>query len=212
LCWLLAKLYDDLVGISFNAFARRGQSLSETCFQNCPRCGGNLEAGFAHKAAVGLSFVSPEKLRNFIFVDEDLAKAGFQKYLPSIAAYFRCHLCRSCQLYLIDYSVSLNGAQAKQYANAANEQEREATVKAASQAGLSLADPQRAVKYQYIKGFGTGLMIFICLLLSTAIKEEFQLAIWQFALLAGISAGIVFLAFHKVLDAWYTAHSFAKDR
>jgi len=36
-----------------------------TTFQNCPRCGEILEAGFAHKAP-GLSFVAPDKLQHFI--------------------------------------------------------------------------------------------------------------------------------------------------
>jgi len=83
-----------------------------TTFQNCPRCGEILEAGFAHKAP-GLSFVAPDKLQHFIFIDEDVAKSGLRKLLPSAAAFFRSYLCRSCKLYIIDYSVSLDRAQAK---------------------------------------------------------------------------------------------------
>jgi hypothetical protein len=89
--------------------------MSGTTFQNCPRCRESLEAGFAAKAP-GLSFVAPDKLEHFVFVDEDVAKAGFRKFLPSPAAYFRSYLCRSCELYIIDYSVSLDRAQANRAA------------------------------------------------------------------------------------------------
>jgi hypothetical protein len=85
--------------------------MSGTTFQNCPRCRDSLEAGFAAKAP-GLSFVAPDKLQHFIFVDEDLANSGLRKLLPSPAEYFRSYLCRSCQRYIIDYSVSLDRAQA----------------------------------------------------------------------------------------------------
>lgn len=79
----------------------------------CPRCGGRLEAGFAHKA-VGLSFVSSDKLNALISVDEDLARSGVKKLLPSRPEYFRSYLCRSCQLYLIDYGTTIGHAQAKE--------------------------------------------------------------------------------------------------
>ncbi len=85
--------------------------MSETAFQSCPRCGETLQAGFAHKS-LGLSFVAPDKLQHFIFLDEDVAKAGFSKLLPSVAAFFPSYLCRSCELYIIDYSHTLNRAQA----------------------------------------------------------------------------------------------------
>lgn len=86
--------------------------MSESTLHNCPRCGESLEVGFAAKAP-GLSFVAPDKLEQFLFVDEDLAKSGARKILPSRAAYFRSYLCRSCKLYMIDYGVTLNRAQAK---------------------------------------------------------------------------------------------------
>jgi hypothetical protein len=93
--------------------------MSQTTFQNCPRCGKNLEAGFAGATAPGLSFVAPHKFRHFAFLDEDLSKAGIRKFLPWAARYFRSYLCRSCELYLIDYSVRLNRAEAEQVAVAA---------------------------------------------------------------------------------------------
>jgi len=76
-----------------------------------------MEAGFAAKAT-GLSFVAPDKFQHFMFVDEDLAQAGLRKVLPSPAEYFRSYLCRSCQLYIIDYRVCLDRAQANQVAEA----------------------------------------------------------------------------------------------
>src|SRR6266851_7748359 len=87
--------------------------MSENVLESCPRCGTALEAGFAHKA-IGLSFVAPEKLERFLSIDEDLARSGLRKLLPSKAEYFRSYLCRSCELYLIDYSSTIDHAQAKQ--------------------------------------------------------------------------------------------------
>jgi hypothetical protein len=89
--------------------------MSDTTFQKCPRCGKSLTAGFSHKA-LGLSFVAPENLRSFVSIDEELAKAGWRRLLPSRAAYFRSYLCRSCELYIVDYSGTLNRAQAQQAA------------------------------------------------------------------------------------------------
>jgi hypothetical protein len=89
--------------------------MSDIPFQKCPRCGNRLTAGFAHKAH-GLSFVAPQKLRSFISIDEELARAGWRRFLPSRAAYFRSYLCRSCELYIVDYGGTLNRAQAKQAA------------------------------------------------------------------------------------------------
>jgi hypothetical protein len=80
----------------------------------CPRCGERLEAGFAHKVS-GLSFVTPDRLNRFISVGEDLARlAWWKKVVPSRAEYFRSYLCRSCELYLIDYSTTIGHAQAKE--------------------------------------------------------------------------------------------------
>ena len=89
--------------------------MPEITFQTCPRCGKTIGAGFAQKAP-GLSFVAPDKLQHFIFLDEDVAKSGLSKLLPSAAAFFRSYLCRSCELYIIDYSTTLDRAEAKQAA------------------------------------------------------------------------------------------------
>lgn len=86
--------------------------MREKALETCPRCGTALQPGFAHKA-IGLSFVAPEKLERFISIDEDLAGSGLRKLLPSKAEYFRSWLCKSCELYLIDYSTTIDHAQAK---------------------------------------------------------------------------------------------------
>lgn len=83
--------------------------------ESCPRCGGALEAGFAHKSN-GLSFVTPQKLDQFISVDEDLAQAGWRKFVPCRVEYFRSQVCRNCELYLIDYGTALSHAEAKELA------------------------------------------------------------------------------------------------
>ena len=44
------------------------------------------------------------------------------KFLPSRAAFFRSYLCRSCELYLIDYSETLTRAEADEAAKAMIEQ------------------------------------------------------------------------------------------
>lgn len=91
--------------------------MSEFPPQNCPRCDEKLEAGFAHRAA-GLSFVEPQKLEHFVFTDEDLSGAGLSRFLPAPAHFFRSYLCRSCELYLIDYSGTLTRAEAEEVAKA----------------------------------------------------------------------------------------------
>jgi hypothetical protein len=89
--------------------------MTEPAFENCPRCGGAIQAGFAHRA-ICLSFVAPEKLAQFVSLDEDLAKSGLRKLLPSQAEYFRSFLCRGCELYLIDFGTVLGHTQAKELA------------------------------------------------------------------------------------------------
>ncbi len=82
----------------------------------CPRCCQPLTTGFACKA-LGLSFVAPDKFKRFAFLDEDLARAGLTKFLPSKAMYFRSYLCRGCELYLVDYGTSLSRQEAERVAD-----------------------------------------------------------------------------------------------
>lgn len=83
--------------------------------ETCPRCGAPTERGFCHRAN-GLSFVTPDSLDKFLSIDEDVAKAGFRKFLPSKAEYYRSYLCRACNLYVVDYGTSLGSSEAKGYA------------------------------------------------------------------------------------------------
>jgi hypothetical protein len=89
--------------------------MSGNALETCPRCGAALAAGFSGKG-IGLSFIAPEKFERFAFLDEDLAKSGLRKLLPSKAEYFRSYLCRSCELYLIDFGTTLDRGQAEQVA------------------------------------------------------------------------------------------------
>ena len=89
--------------------------MSENALETCPRCGAVLDAGFAGRASP-LSFVAPEKFERFAFLDEDLAKSGLRSLLPWKAEYFRSYLCRSCELYLIDFGTTLDRGQAEQVA------------------------------------------------------------------------------------------------
>ena len=84
--------------------------------ETCPRCQEPTEKGFCHRAK-GLSFVSVEKLKSFVSIDEDLAKAGLRKLLPSKAEYYSSFLCRKCNLYFVDYGTSLSSAEAKAIAH-----------------------------------------------------------------------------------------------
>jgi hypothetical protein len=83
--------------------------------ENCPSCGQPLERGFAVKSAV-LSFVRPDKFKKFAFVDEDLQRVGFAKYLPSRARYCPSFLCRNCQLCLVNYGTVLSRREASEAA------------------------------------------------------------------------------------------------
>lgn len=90
--------------------------MTDLAFEKCPRCSGVLQPGFTHRAT-GLSFVAPEKLEQFVSLDEDLADSGMRKWLPSRAEYFRSYLCRNCELYLIDFGTVLGHSQAKDVAH-----------------------------------------------------------------------------------------------
>src|SRR5260370_24784761 len=89
--------------------------VASTPLETCPRCAAPTEQGFCHRE-IGFSFVAPGKLAKFVSIDEDLAKAGLRKFLPSKAEYYRSYLCRACSLYVVDYSASLNSAEAKDLA------------------------------------------------------------------------------------------------
>lgn len=81
----------------------------------CPKCGETMEQGLSSGRSIGLSYITPEKLHNFAFVDEDLVRAGWRKLLPSKALYCRAYLCRKCQMLSVDYSQFYTRAQANDF-------------------------------------------------------------------------------------------------
>jgi hypothetical protein len=89
--------------------------MATPALSSCPRCGLPLVAGFAAKAA-GLSFVAADKFGRFAFLDEDLARAGWTKLLPSKTKYYRSYLCRGCELYIVDYGETLGRSEATRVA------------------------------------------------------------------------------------------------
>ena len=87
--------------------------MSVRVFTSCPRCGEEMQAGFACKAS-GMSFVAREKFERFAFIDEDVSGAGWSKFVPGKAEYFDSYLCRCCELYIIDYSKTLSRVDTEQ--------------------------------------------------------------------------------------------------
>ena len=83
--------------------------------ERCPLCQQNMEQGFSVRNA-GLSWVTPEKMRQFISLDKDLNEAGLKKYLPAKAQYDLSYHCPNCKIYIVDYSTALSSAQAKELA------------------------------------------------------------------------------------------------
>ncbi len=79
---------------------------------NCPVCGQRMERGFSHRN-VGLSLITPEKMRKFAFRDEDLNKAGLKQLLPAKAEYNLSYHCPNCRIYIVDYSKAVSTEHAK---------------------------------------------------------------------------------------------------
>lgn len=79
----------------------------------CPNCMGQMEVGFWSLAAPA-SFVAPEKFDRFLFRDEDVFQVGLKKLLPSRAEFFQSYLCRTCKIYIIDYSHTFNRVEAEE--------------------------------------------------------------------------------------------------
>jgi len=90
--------------------------MNEISFESCPRCETKFEPGFFARTT-GLSFAEPGKFENFGFVDEDVSGVGvLRKMLPSKGEWYRSYLCRSCKLYLVDYSQSFDREQVNEIA------------------------------------------------------------------------------------------------
>lgn len=92
--------------------------MKQDTINKCPSCGGSLERGFTAKAS-GLSFVPVKKFKRFAFVDEDLNRRSLlARLFPSRARFSPSFICRSCQLYLVDYGTVLSRRQANEAAQA----------------------------------------------------------------------------------------------
>ena len=74
-----------------------------------------MEQGFSVRN-VGLSWVTPEKMRQFVSLDKDLNENGIKKYFPAKAQYDLSYHCPNCKIYIVDYSTALSSAQAKELA------------------------------------------------------------------------------------------------
>jgi len=83
----------------------------------CPVCGQGMEKGFSPRN-MGLSWIAPEKLRQFIFLDEDLVNSGLKKLLPARAEYDLTYRCPQCQIYVVDYSRAVSAEEARGLAEA----------------------------------------------------------------------------------------------
>lgn len=82
---------------------------------HCPKCGEAMKRGFAVRKAP-LSWVEPQQLARFIFLDRDLHENGLRQYLPGKAEYDLSYVCTQCRIYLVDYSRALSRAEAEDLA------------------------------------------------------------------------------------------------
>jgi hypothetical protein len=78
----------------------------------CPCCGRRMLLGFSCKSSP-LSFVPLEKMRRFVFKDEDLHHAGLKVILPWKAEYSPSYHCSHCRVYVIDYGKVVASSMAK---------------------------------------------------------------------------------------------------
>ncbi len=78
----------------------------------CPACGSDIELGFSSRSSP-LSWITSEKMRKFVFHDEDLNKAGWKMILPAKARYDLAYHCRNCKILIVDYSKRVSSKEAK---------------------------------------------------------------------------------------------------
>ncbi len=86
--------------------------MSNTELMKCPSCENEMEAGFSVRSSP-LSFVTKERVQQFIHKDEDLNRAGLKTFLPSKASYNAAYHCRACKILVVDYSKPISSREAK---------------------------------------------------------------------------------------------------
>ncbi len=83
--------------------------------KNCPACGKEMELGFSVRSSP-LSFVTLDKTKEFVHVDEDLNRAGLKTILPAPASYSAAYHCSGCKILVVDYSEKISSKDAKTHA------------------------------------------------------------------------------------------------
>ena len=85
-------------------------------FDKCPRCSGPFEQGLSIRS-YGLPFYKPDVFANFVVTGEDLNRRSMiAKLLPTRARWSKAHVCRSCQVAVVEYGTSLSHKEAQQFA------------------------------------------------------------------------------------------------
>jgi len=81
----------------------------ESC--QCPKCAREMQKGFTLRA-YGLWHIPAEQVGNAVIKEQDLVKAGWRKFFPSKAEFYRANLCEACKVFTVDYSESLTQQEA----------------------------------------------------------------------------------------------------
>jgi len=80
--------------------------------KKCLTCGNDMELGFSARSSP-LSFVTVERIKKFVHVNEDFNRAGLKTILPSRASYDVAYHCRGCKILIVDYSKKISSNDAK---------------------------------------------------------------------------------------------------
>ena len=72
----------------------------------CPKCVREMQLGFTLRA-YGLWYIPAKQVGNVVIKEKDLVKAGWRRFFPSKAEFYRAHLCEACKVFAVEYSESL---------------------------------------------------------------------------------------------------------
>ena len=82
----------------------------------CPRCSGSMEHGLSIRNA-DLPFYRPESFANFVLIGRDLNRNSLlTRLFPSRARFSKAHVCRSCQVAIVEYGTSFTRREANELA------------------------------------------------------------------------------------------------